>query len=42
MCEFGLVYGGGIKTISVSIEITGIEIELLKHYGRRSFSGAKI
>ena len=41
LCVNLVWYMGGIKTISVSIEITGIEIELLKHYGRRSFSGAK-
>ena len=34
LCVILVWYMGGIKTIRMSIEITGLEIELLKHYGR--------
>ena len=41
LCGILVWYMGGTKTIRMSMEITGLEIELLKHYGRGSFSGAK-
>ena len=41
LCGILVWYMGGTKTIRMSIEITGLEIELMIHYGRGSFSGAK-